>query len=454
MSNENNLNNPSLPPIFTVHDNSNSYGPLPIPIPSTTYFANSPHEAIYSYTNMIDHLININYFLNSNLLMANNIINTNNMIATEQINELKKQIEELENMLVNVNINKKDKHDSQINIDLIQKKNFNKYVIKKYYPNKKSWSIEKINNFLLKLEKIEDILELKHKWNFVRHNEKLAKLCNLIPPIEKLNRMIGLEKVKEEIFKIIIYYIQNSHTDEYLHTVITGPSGVGKTQIAKIYGDIFVRLGILQTDKFIEIKRDDIVAQYLGQTAPKTRNILESAMGGIIFLDEGYSLGNDEKRDSFAKEAIDMINQYLSERKKDFMFIIAGYEDDLENCFFSFNKGLKRRFSHWIEITKYTKQELTNILKLKIQEKGYQLDLELLTNGEKKLLEYVDKNYLVFENYAGDIEKLFNYIKYEQSFRTFKLNTPNKIITLTDLNTSIGKFKKVKTNQPPFGMYV
>ena len=268
-----------------------------------------------------------------------------------------------------------------------------------------------------------------------------------------LDKMIGLEEVKKEIFKIIIYYIQNPHTDEYLHTVITGSSGVGKTQIAKIYADIFVKLGILKTNKFIEIKRDDLVGQYLGQTSPKTRKLLESAMGGVIFLDEGYSLGNDEKRDSFAKEAIDMINQYLSERKKDFMFIIAGYEEDLEKCFFSFNSGLKRRFSHWIEITKYTKQEMVEIFKYKVKEQGYQLDIELI-NDKNKLFDFFDKNYSRFENFAGDIEKFLNYIKYEQSFRTFKSFESNKIINFIDLNLSIEKFKKTKKNELPYGLYI
>ena len=173
-------------------------------------------------------------------------------------------------------------------------------------------------------------------------------------------------------------------------------------------------------------------------------------MGGVVFLDEGYSLGNNEKRDSFAKEAIDMINQYLSERKKDFMFVVAGYEQDLENCFFSFNRGLKRRFSQWINIEKYSKEELIKIFELKISEFGYKLDSTL---EKKELNNFFDKNYRKFENYAGDIEKIINYIKYEQSYRCFRDNVENKIINIEDLKKSIDKFKCVKTNEPPQGMY-
>lgn len=450
-SNNNNGNNTndnsnilnSFPRLFTSHQYGNNQPPLPPP---------QEFVPIYQPSININELLHTNYILNTNLMTLNNIYMSNHMMMTEQINSLKRANEELEKKI-------KDKIDDD-NYNREQKKSkydcnqkdYNRYQIRRYYPNIKSWSDEKINDFLKDMREIKDILKLKYKWYNIRHNVKLAKLSNLIPAIEKLNGMIGLDSVKAEIFKIIVYYIQNPHTDEYLHTVITGPPGVGKTAIAKIYSDIFVRLGILKTDKFIEIKRDDLVGKYLGQTAPRTRELLESSMGGVVFLDEGYSLGNEEKHDSFAKEAIDMINQYLSERKKDFMFIIAGYEDDLEKCFFSFNRGLKRRFSHWIEISKYEKKELVEIFKSKVNDYGYSLDDSLVAD-EKKLLCFFDKNYLKFENFAGDVEKFLNYIKYEQSFRTFKLNETNKIIVMEDLNSSIEKFKCAAKYEPPFGLY-
>ena len=416
---------------------------------------------IYQPIININELLHANHILNTNLITLNNIYMSNHMMLTEQINSLKRANEELVKK-VNDNSCKKDNCDDCNYNDYSEKqkkvkyeyykKKYNKYQIRRYYPNSKSWTDDEINDFLKNMREIKDILKLKYQWIKIRHNMKLIKLHNLIPAIEKLNMMIGLEEVKKEIFKIIVYYIQNSHYDEYLHTVITGPPGVGKTAIAKIYSDIFVRLGILKTDKFIEIKRDDLVGKYLGQTAPRTRDLLESAMGGVVFLDEGYSLGNEEKRDSFAKEAIDMINQYLSERKKDFMFVIAGYEDDLEKCFFSFNRGLKRRFSHWIDIPKYNKKELVEIFKSKIQYYRYILDDALIVD-EKKLLGFFDKHYSKFENFAGDIEKFINYIKYEQSFRTFKSNETNNIINLEDLNSSIVKFKCTEKYEPPFGLY-
>ena len=93
----------------------------------------------------------------------------------------------------------------------------------------------------------------------------------------------------------------------------------------------------------------------------KTRELLEKASGGVLFIDEAYSLGNSEKRDSFSKEAIDMINQYLSENKNDLMVIIAGYDEELDKCFFAYNPGLKRRFSSYYKIEGYDYNELIDI---------------------------------------------------------------------------------------------
>ena len=484
---------PPLPPLPPLPQQSHPY-PQSHPLVkmnmpgNPNHFTNGCDNYHIELRSQVNSLLNANYVLNSNITFLNQISINNYNYFNEQINSIKKEKDTIEKKLEenkrkydeinkdtsneysccsskSTNNNKSRRHNDNDNnndskskynnhIDRDQKnsnkKIFNKYQIKKYYPNSNSWSEEKINEFLKDLKTIKDILKLKSEWYNIRHNEKLQKLSNIFPPIEKLDKMIGLEEVKKEIFKIIIYYIQNPHTDEYLHSVIIGPPGVGKTQIAKIYSEIFVRLGILQTDKFVEIKRDDLVAKYLGQTAHRTKELLESAMGGVVFLDEGYSLGNEEKRDSFAKEAIDMINQYLSERKKDFMFVVAGYEDDLEKCFFSFNRGLKRRFSHWIEISKYSKNELVNIFESKVNDCGYKLDISINKN---ELTNFFDKNYNKFENYAGDIEKLLNYIKYEQSFRTFRENKHNKTITLNDLKTSIEKFKEIKKYEPPIGMY-
>jgi AAA+ superfamily predicted ATPase len=323
------------------------------------------------------------------------------------------------------------------------------YISMKYIRNPNSYSDEEISNTLKTITSLESILQLKDKWINIRHNTILQKLHNIIPAIEKLIAMIGLADVKKEVFKKIVYYVKNSSLDEYLHTQISGPPGVGKTEFAKIYADIFVRLGILKTSNFIEIKRDDLVGKYLGQTAPKTRDLLEKAMGGVLFLDEAYSLGNEEKRDSFSKEAIDMINQYLSERKHDFMFIIAGYEDDLENCFFGYNKGLKRRFSSSYNIKGYDALELKEIFLLKVDKK-YTVNI-----ASNVLDEFFEKNKNHFKFYGGDVEKFYNEVKYNSCFRTFLDNSTEMNIIIEDLENALKIFNIKKDDYKPcINMYI
>lgn len=331
-----------------------------------------------------------------------------------------------------------------------KKQKISKYEFFKFNKTKNSYNDEKINQLISSINSIETIIKLKNDWQGIRHNKELQKLFNIIPALEKLNNLIGMEKLKKDVFRKIIYFIKNKHDDEYLHTVISGPPGVGKTEFAKIYADIFVRLNVLSSDVFLEIKRDDLVGKYLGQTAPKTRELLDKALGGVIFLDEAYSLGNEEKRDSFSKEAIDMINQYLSEHKHDLMFIIAGYEEDIEKCFFAYNKGLKRRFSTIYNIENYDYNQLKEIFKMKVSLYRYKL---CVTDNE--LDKFFKDNKDLFINQGGDIEKLFNEIKYNQCLRIFKENNNNVDILMNDIELSLENFKnKEKEFKPSYNMYI
>ena len=146
--------------------------------------------------------------------------------------------------------------------------------------------------------------------------------------------MIGMESVKQDMVDHILFKIQNLDTKntDMMHTVIQGPPGVGKTEVAKIIGKIYLAMGILKNNKFIKANRSQLIAGYLGQTAKATQKIIDSAIGGILFIDEVYSLGNAEKRDSFAKECIDTINENLTDKKTDFICIIAGYKEEIDSC--------------------------------------------------------------------------------------------------------------------------
>ena len=112
--------------------------------------------------------------------------------------------------------------------------------------------------------------------------------------------------------------------------MICGPPGVGKTTIAQIIGKIYLELDFLENDKFKVASRSDLIAKYLGQTAIKTQEVIDSVVGGVLFIDEVYSLGNEEKRDSFAKECIDTINLNMT-RKEPWLLIVGGYKEDIYN---------------------------------------------------------------------------------------------------------------------------
>ena len=414
-------------------------------------------------TNLIENInlltkFNVNYF--NKLNEENEKLKEKNKDLNESIKNLRKRKFELQDKNRELretidsfnffeecysNNNKKQKKEDEIKVSRIRK----------YRKNKDSLEEREIKSLLMNIKNLESILNLENKWINIRHNESLQRLFNLIPPLKELDNMIGLEDIKKEVLKKIIYYIQNPVNEEYLHTIISGPPGVGKTQFAKIYSKIFVYLGILKNNKFIEVKRDQLVGEYLGQTAPRTRKVLESAMGGVIFIDEAYSLGNAEKRDSFSKESIDMINQYLSEKKNEFMMVVAGYEKELKECFFSFNPGLQRRFSTHYSIQGYDNKELTKIFLFKCKELNYEVDIK-----ESFLHDFFDKNKDNFEFYGGSIEQLTNELKYSQSFRTFYEGNQTRNIIEDDLNKAFDSYKsnKNKTDKekldPPFGMYL
>jgi SpoVK/Ycf46/Vps4 family AAA+-type ATPase len=214
-------------------------------------------------------------------------------------------------------------------------------------------------------------------------------LWGILPELERLERMVGMQRLKLTVFHQIIYYLQdlwlsksksnkmNTEDCEYLHTVITGPPGCGKTSVAEIIGNIYRRIGILsQNGSFTIAKREDFIAPYLGQTAIKTRVLLESCIGGVLFIDEAYSLGSGQQdKDSFSKEAIDTLNAFLSEHKKDFCCIIAGYAEEIQKCFFQVNMGLTRRFPWVHRIDPYSSLELALIFRKKVKEVGWEMNV-------------------------------------------------------------------------------
>ena len=197
------------------------------------------------------------------------------------------------------------------------------------------------------------------------------------------------------------------------HTVIEGSPGVGKTILGKILSKIYLALGITSNDTFKIIKRSDLIAEYLGQTAVKTQKVIDSVSGGVLFIDEAYSLGNDNETDSYSKECLDVLNQNLSENKSKFICIIAGYPEDLERNFFGANKGLKRRFAFKYSIDKYSWIELTQILISKINKDYTGGKWTIDSQTEKWLMDsqFINNHIDKFPNFGGDIDTFFLILK-------------------------------------------
>jgi SpoVK/Ycf46/Vps4 family AAA+-type ATPase len=241
---------------------------------------------------------------------------------------------------------------------------------------------------------------------------------------------------------------------DYKHTVIYGPPGTGKTEIARILGKMYSKIGVLQNNKFVKVTRQDLIAGYLGQTAIKTAKVIEEARGGVLFIDEAYSLASSEKEDSFSKECLDTLCESLSNYKNDLMVIIAGYEHELNNTFFRVNKGLDSRFIWRFSMDPYNPEELMEIYKKIVRLNEWSLKDEALS------LEWFKKNSKCFVNYGRDMEQLFTYTKICHSRRIYgKSKDEKKKITDSDVEKALNMFmdnRKEQEEHKPYlyGLYV
>jgi len=287
---------------------------------------------------------------------------------------------------------------------------------------------------------IVDLIEIGNMYDFTKdYNIDVKTLNKLVMPLTALNNMIGMNDIKQDMVDHILFRIQ--HFDNYnqmmMHTVIEGPPGTGKTEVAKIIGRIYLAMGILRNNKFVKATRSQLIAGYLGQTAIATQKIIDSATGGVLFIDEVYSLGNVEKRDSFSKECIDTINENLTTKKTDFICIIAGYKEDIQDCFFAYNAGLERRFPIRFHIEEYNAGDLFLIFKKKVEENMWLLD-------ETVTLAFFETNYANFRFFGGDMELLFNSCKRCHSRRIFATGDEKKVLKKTDLEKGYESFMNHK----------
>lgn len=207
------------------------------------------------------------------------------------------------------------------------------------------------------------VLDICNKEMIVEDNRTLPEL------LSELNALIGLDNVKTKVNDLIAYQkVQKmrkakglTSTKSTLHLAFMGKPGTGKTTVARIVGRIYKQLGLLSNGHFIEVSRTDLIAGYQGQTALKVKKVIEKAKGGVLFIDEAYSITENDHSDSYGRECLTELTKALEDYREDLVVIVAGYTEPM-NKFFDSNPGLKSRFNTFIEFEDYTAEELEEIL--------------------------------------------------------------------------------------------
>ena len=214
-----------------------------------------------------------------------------------------------------------------------------------------------------------------------------------------------------------------------LHMSFTGSPGTGKTEVANRMADILFKLGYIRKGHLITVTRDDLVGQYIGHTAPKTKEVLKRAMGGVLFIDEAYYLYKPDNERDYGSEAIEILLQVMENQREDLVVIFAGYKDKMD-LFYESNPGLSSRVANHIDFPDFTPDELIQIGRLMLEDQQYRMTAE----AEEVFLEYLKKRIELplFAN-ARTITNALDSARMRHANRMF--SSGDKILTKADLVT-------------------
>lgn len=252
---------------------------------------------------------------------------------------------------------------------------------------------------------------------------------------DRLNALVGLSDIKQKVKEHAQYIeflklrkIKGFKESEQIniHSVFTGNPGTGKTTVAKMMGLLYKKIGLLSKGHVIEVDRVDLVGEYIGQTAPKVKEVIEKARGGVLFIDEAYALArsNDDSKD-FGREVIEILVKEMSNGKGDLAVIVAGYPKEM-NHFIQSNPGLKSRFKHFFEFTDYLPQELIEIARLLSQSK----EISFTTESFDLLKEIIISAYRERDRAFGNaryVQDLMDKAKMNMALRIMARKNPSKV---------------------------
>ncbi len=259
----------------------------------------------------------------------------------------------------------------------------------------------------------------------------------------ELNELVGLEAVKKDVDSLVnlvkVRKLRKERgmkcPDMSFHLVFSGNPGTGKTTVARIVGKIYSALGILSKGHLTEVDRSGLVAGYVGQTAIKTQEVISKALGGVLFIDEAYTLAPENAEKDFGQEAIDTLLKAMEDHRDDFVVIVAGYAS-LMPRFIDSNPGLKSRFNKYLFFEDYNGEELFAIFKGRVERSDYVLDEAAAAAVKEHLEELYEDRDDNFGN-ARDVRNLFEKIVANQADRVAGLEAPTdddiRTVVLKDL---------------------
>jgi len=274
---------------------------------------------------------------------------------------------------------------------------------------------------------------------------------------KELDGYIGLAAVKNEVKNLVnmvtVYKLRRDNdlpvTDLSLHMVFSGNPGTGKTTIARIMARIYHSLGILSKGQLVEVDRSGLVAGYVGQTAIKTAKVVESALGGVLFIDEAYAL-NGKAENDFGQEAIDTILKAMEDHRDDLVVIVAGY-DGLMDDFIHSNPGLESRFNRFLHFEDYTTDEMMQIFEMQCKKGCYTLENQA-AEMVRDFIREENTNTISFGNARG-IRNIFEQILVHQANRLAGQETVTRedLMKITPTDVLMARGMEEGATPPPYG---